>query len=163
MDHTHAALYIGDGKVVEANASTGKVGERDVFKALSHKSHIVAIRPNYTEGQAEKVVAQARAYKGRRYDWFASMSDKRLGCVEVPFHALAKAAPEHEVPVTNLWGVKKFVFPGDYLQTLDSSVVAEAGIARSAGAMRLAKYSWAARELELEQISSAARQEADSK
>lgn len=148
LDHTHAAFYIGDGQVVEAAESTGKVGYRDVSEVLESKSHIVAIRPHYAEGEAEQAVRQARTYVGRRYDWLAQLDDKRLGCVEVPYHALGKAAPGHDVPITNLWGVKKFIFPTDYLHTKNSTVVAESGVNRSCGAMRLAKYSWAAQELE---------------
>ncbi len=140
-EHTHAALYAGDGQVLEANSETGKVGYRESDLVFGNKSHLLAIRPNYNEGEAEAVVTQAESYVGRPYDWFASLSEKRLGCVEVPFHALNHAAPEHQVPVTNLLGVKKFIFPSDLTKTSDSEIVASAGIRRDAGAMRLARYS----------------------
>ncbi len=147
LDHTHAALYAGDGMVVEASASTNQVGLRDVDKALAKKAHIVAIRPRYKDDQAVQVVKQAKSYVGRQYDWLASLTDRRLGCVEVPFHSLAKVTIDHDVPVTNLWGIRKFVIPSDFLKTANSDVVAEAGVNRSADKMRLAKYSWAADRL----------------
>ena len=139
-EHTHAALYAGNGQVLEANSDTGKVGYREADLVLGGKSHILAVRPNYAEGKAEAVVAQAETYLERPYDWFASLSDKRLGCVEVPFHSLQQAAPEHAVPITNLLGLKKFIFPTDLTQTKDSEVVASAGVRRDAGGMRLARY-----------------------
>ena len=134
-EHTHAALYAGDGQVLEA-----KVGYRDADLVLGGKSHVLAVRPNYDQGKAEAVVSQAETYVGRPYDWYASLSEKRLGCVEVPFHALNHAAPEHQVPVTNLLGIKKFIFPTDLTKTSESEIVASAGVRRDAGGMRLARY-----------------------
>lgn len=144
--HSHVALYVGDGQLVEASAATGQVGSRDATAALAGKSHLMAIRPEYQDGNAQAVVAQAKNYIGRRYDWLASLSDKRLGCVELPYHSLQKAAPEHEVPVTNVMGLRKFIFPSDFVNTSQSTIVASAGVRRDASSMRLARYADIAQE-----------------
>lgn len=152
LDFTHAALYAGNDLVLEANTDTGKVGYREANSVLGDKSHIVAVRPNYQEGQAQKVVEQAASYLGRPYDWYLSLDDRRMGCVELPYHALRNAAPKHTVPISNLWGIAKYIFPSDFLYTEDSQVVASAGLARPASSMRMARYTWAAAGLGEESV-----------
>lgn len=144
LDFTHAAMYAGNGKIIEANTDTGQVGYRDTDSVLGQKAHVVAVRPHYKDGEAEKVVQQAKGYIGRPYDWFLSLGDKRLGCVELPFHAIKNGAPDHQVPISNLWGLTSYIFPSDFVLTSDSEVVASAGLARPASSMRMARYAWAA-------------------
>lgn len=138
--HGHVALYAGDGETVEAVASRDKVVRRNVSETVDGKSQLMAIRPRYQEGKADAVVDQADTYLGRDYDWLASLSDKRLGCVEVPYHSFNAVAPEHQVPVTKVYGLRDFIFPSDYVHTTESDVVASVGIRRDSSTMRKARY-----------------------
>ncbi len=144
MDFTHTSLYAGGGQILEANAETGKVGFRSCDSVLGGQTHAVAVRPHYQEGQAERVVEQAKSYVGSPYDWYLSLDDRRLGCVELPYHSIKNVTPEHQVPISGLWAGIEYIFPSDFLLTGDSEVVASTGIARPASKMRMTRYAWAA-------------------
>lgn len=140
LDFTHVLLYTGDGQMIEANSKKGRVQTGELRPSLLDHAQIAAVRPHYAPGEAQSVIDQAKTYLGRSYDWLASLSDKRLGCVEVPYHSLKVAAPGHQVPITKVWGLREFIFPSDYLNLTDSKVVASAGVARPMSEMPMARY-----------------------
>ena len=85
-DYSHTVLYLGDNRVMEA-ISEGVV-ERDLDVPLSEASLAVALRRRHmTDVTRKSVVAYARRFKGRPYDYVgaagAGLTHKRgqLACV----------------------------------------------------------------------------------
>ncbi len=93
-DYSHAILYIGDGKVIEA-IDQGVV-ERDLSLALAEATLAVALRRRFMNDAAQKLVVQmARKFLGRPYDYVgaagAGLAHNRgkAACASMPGPCLA--------------------------------------------------------------------------
>ena len=125
-DFTHGIVYQGGGKTIEARMKDG-VQEYSLEEVLLSKHHAIAIRPHYTEGQAEKVVDAARQEIGEKYDFKFGFNSPGYYCSELVDHSMAQGAPQVEFKHRKILG-KEVVFPADLLRTSQADVVAEAGI-----------------------------------
>ncbi len=87
----HAAVYVGDGRVVDAMGT----GVRDVPLAsfLGESHYVVAVRPKgMSADQARQAADYARAQVGKAYDFaFDFGSDARLACTELATRATNRA------------------------------------------------------------------------
>lgn len=67
----HAALYVGDGRVIDARMVHG-VKERALSSVLRNND-VVAVTPNVTERQRERAIDYARRTLGTRYSFATLM------------------------------------------------------------------------------------------
>ncbi len=127
-DFNHALLYTGDGKTLEARTITHGVAEGDLKEVLSHKHHVVAVRPRYepAEEQAKAVIDSARAMIGTPYDFKFSMADDSMYCSEMVYKAVKEGAPQVDFKKRPLI-TREVILPGDLLRTDKADVVAEVG------------------------------------
>jgi len=86
---THAALYEGDGKVLETLSTTG-VTRTELDDTLNDTAMIEIIRPPYkTPEDRDSVIAYSRSKLGEPYDYaFNTENDKELYCSEMIYWAL---------------------------------------------------------------------------
>lgn len=125
-DFTHGIVYQGDGRTIEARMKDG-VQEFSLEEVLLSKHHAIAIRPHYTEGQANAVIEAAREQIGQKYDFKFGFESPGYYCSELVDHSVAQGAPQVEFKHRKILG-KEVVFPADLLRTAQADVVAEAGI-----------------------------------
>ena len=99
----HAAVYVGDGTVVEATFEGVKRTRLDEF--FAHGDHATVLRgKDLSDVQRRAVARYASAQEGKPYDFdMAFDDDARLACTELAYHAL-KAGTGQEVVQQNWMG-----------------------------------------------------------
>ncbi|MCE1246994.1 MAG: hypothetical protein LWY06_10150 [Firmicutes bacterium] len=110
-DLTHAAIYEGDGKFLEATTGdpSGKgVIRTDLREYLDGRIMVEIIRPPYKSEEDKKAALDyARSQLGKPYDSaFNQETDKEQYCAELVQRALASMPNPIEVPITNFFGHK---------------------------------------------------------
>lgn len=121
-DWTHAALYVGNGRVVEATTKYGVIN-RSLEGAL--KTHELAIlRPRYANTQeVTSVVARAGELVGRPFDpLFLQGNQTEMFCSELVLEALSAQRSPQEIPVSRVSG-RDMVSPDDFLKSPQVDVV----------------------------------------
>lgn len=128
-DFTHGILYQGEGKALEAVMADG-VRSKDLKEILTGKNHAVALRPDYTEGQAEKAVEFAESQLGQSYDFKFKGGNSTWYCSELVHAAVSESAPQVDFQTRHIIG-KEIIVPNDLFYTDDAGVIGEVGQGRS--------------------------------
>ncbi|MDQ7826602.1 MAG: YiiX/YebB-like N1pC/P60 family cysteine hydrolase [Candidatus Eremiobacteraeota bacterium] len=108
-DYTHAAMYEGDGKFIEATTGdpSGKgVVRTDLREYLQGQLLIEVIRPPYkTPEDRQAAVDYLRSQLGKPYDSAFDLSeDKAHYCAEIVYRALQNIPNKIEAPLKNFMG-----------------------------------------------------------
>jgi hypothetical protein len=84
----HAAVYVGDGKVVEATFHG--VQEITLDEFFAHGDHVAVLSPkNVSDTQRESVARYAKLSIGKPYDFDVNFDDdRRVTCTELAYQAL---------------------------------------------------------------------------
>jgi uncharacterized protein YycO len=84
----HAAVYVGNGKIVEATFHG--VQTITVKEFFEHGDHVTVLRPKGTDAKDRQAIARvAKAQVGKEYDFdFDFMDPSRVSCTELAMHAL---------------------------------------------------------------------------
>ncbi|MDQ7822359.1 MAG: YiiX/YebB-like N1pC/P60 family cysteine hydrolase [Candidatus Eremiobacteraeota bacterium] len=126
-DYTHAAMYVGDGKFIEATTGdpSGKgVVENDLREYLEGRILVEIIRPPYkTPEDREAAVTYCRSQLGKPYDSdFSLKDDKSIYCAELVQRALQSVPNKIDTPLINVFG-KQAVAPDSFEGIKDAKVV----------------------------------------
>lgn len=99
----HAAVYVGNGKVVEATFSGVKTTSLKEF--FEHGDHAAVVRAkDLTDRERKAMVKFAKRQEGKPYDFDVDFNDaSRLTCTELAYQAL-KAVKGKEVAQQNWFG-----------------------------------------------------------
>lgn len=86
----HAAVYVGDGKIVEAVGGGVRVSALTAF--FEEGQHVKAVRPkDASPDQARRIARWAEAQVGKPYDFaFDFAGDERFACTELAAKALER-------------------------------------------------------------------------
>lgn len=99
----HAAVYVGNGKVVEATFAGVKTTSLKEF--FEHGDHAAVVRAKDLSEKEQKAMAKfAKRQEGKPYDFDVDFNDaSRLTCTELAYQAL-KAVKGKEVAEQNWFG-----------------------------------------------------------
>lgn len=120
---THAAIYEGDGKFLEAT-TPGGVQRTDLDGYLHGRMHVAVIRPPYrAPGDVDATLEYARAQLGKPYDNdFNTADDREMYCAEYVYKALKASPNPIEAPVRHVMA-KTVVSPDAFRKIPGSTVV----------------------------------------
>lgn len=121
-DYNHSALYIGNGRIIEAGPGRG-TAEKSLDGFL-HCNQAAVLRPRWrSDEQRDAALSYALAKVGTPYDpYFNHANDNELYCSELVYHALRQGAEPIDVPVHHVLGDEK-VGPDAFLHSPDIDVV----------------------------------------
>jgi hypothetical protein len=89
-DYKHAAMYIGNGRVVEAIGKGVSVSEFEDF--CSGKDKIAVLRPLFCTAETAKLAAiNAVAQMGKPYDYYFEIGESAFYCAELITWAYSNA------------------------------------------------------------------------
>jgi len=122
-NYTHAAMYEGDGKLIEAT-SDGGVKRSDLKEYLECLSLFEIIRPPYkTPQDREAALNYCRSQLGKKYDARLNLSDdKEHYCAELVYKALTSIPNKIEVPLKKFLG-KPVVSPSSFKEIKGAQVI----------------------------------------
>lgn len=120
---THAAIYEGDGKFLEAT-TPGGVQRTDLDGYLHGRMHVAVIRPPYrAPGDVDATLEYARAQLGKPYDNdFNTADDREMYCAEYVYKALKASPNPIEAPIRHVMA-KTVVSPDAFRKIPGSTVV----------------------------------------
>jgi len=126
-DYTHAAMYEGDGKFIEATTGdpSGKgVVRNDLKEYLQGNILVEIIRPPYkTPEDKEAALDYCRNQLGKPYDSdFSLKDDNSIYCAELVYRALDSCPNKIDVPLKKLLS-KEAVAPDSFEQVKGGQVV----------------------------------------
>jgi hypothetical protein len=124
---THAALYEGDGKILET-LSTDGVGRTELEDTLNDAALIEVLRPPYkTPEDRDAVISFSQSKMGMPYDYaFDTSNDKELYCSEMIYWALKSMPNPIEVKGNHFMG--HFIVGPQALESIpDSKIVFSTG------------------------------------
>gem|GEM_PF-820596 len=124
---THAALYEGDGKVLETLSNSG-VTRTELDDTLNDTALLEIIRPPYqTKEDRDSVIAYSQSKLGNSYDYaFNTDNDNELYCSEMLYWALKSMPHPMEVKGNNFMG--RYIVGPQALESIpDSKVVFSTG------------------------------------
>jgi len=124
---THAALYEGDGKILETLSSDG-VARTELEDTLNDAALIEVLRPPYkTPEDRDAVISYSRSKMGRSYDYgFNTNDDNELYCSEMIYWALKSMQNPIEVKGNHFMG-HYIVSPQAMESIPDSKVIFSTG------------------------------------
>lgn len=130
-DYTHAAIYEGDGKFLEAtsgNADGIGVKRNELREFLTGRQSVEIIRPPYkSEADATAALDHSRSQLGKPYDGDFDMKDgNAIYCAELVYNALQAMPNPIEAPTVKFAG-KEAVGPNAFKQIPGAQVVYSTG------------------------------------
>lgn len=115
---THAALYIGDGMVMDTFLQTG-VSPRSVTAYNDYYSHAGALRVNLPKEVKEAAVADAKALQGKPFYLLAPRgSDTLFYCTKVVWYAYHQQGYDLD-PDGAYWVVPDRILSSDLVERID--------------------------------------------
>jgi uncharacterized protein YycO len=131
-DFSHAAYYVGDNKLIEANCcepSGVGVTEKTLDEFLAYNQSIEVIRPDYkSEEDIKAGINYAYKQLGKPYDsYLNSKNDDEQYCSELVWRSLTAGPNPMDVPSMNYLGVAEVVVPNAFQQMDGASVVYSTG------------------------------------
>lgn len=75
--YTHAALYVGNGLLVDATAGAG-IAERSVWDYCQFRMLALRRVPGLSRVQADNIVIKARSHLGKSYSWLGVIASKLI-------------------------------------------------------------------------------------
>lgn len=75
--YTHAAIYVGNGMLVEAIVGAG-VAERSVWDYCQFRTLALRRVPALSRAQASNIVLAARSHLGQSYSWLGAIASKLI-------------------------------------------------------------------------------------
>lgn len=126
-DYTHAAMYEGDGKFIEATTGdpSGKgVVRNDLKEYLEGHILVEIIRPPYkTPEDREAALNYCREQLGKPYDSeFSLKDDNQIYCAELVYGALNSCPNKIETPLKKLFS-KEAVAPDSFEEVKGAQIV----------------------------------------
>lgn len=104
-DYTHAAMYVGGGKVYEA---TGKgVHAEELSEYFQGRQKVALVRPPYvTPADAQAAADYCVSQDGKQYDGMGDLSnDEEIACTELVYNALKSTPNPIDTRVHSVLGV----------------------------------------------------------
>lgn len=84
--YTHAALYIGNGMLIDSTAKVG-IAARPVWEYCKDRQLTVRRVPGLSDAETSQIVSKAKSHDGKAYSWFQLIASK--------FIPLTEPHPEH--------------------------------------------------------------------
>ncbi|MCE1246751.1 MAG: hypothetical protein LWY06_08915 [Firmicutes bacterium] len=130
-DYTHAAIYEGDGKFLEAtsgNADGIGVKRNELREFLTGRQSVEIIRPPYnSEADVKAALDHSRSQLGKPYDGDFNLQDgNAIYCAELVYNALKAMPNPIEAPTVSFMG-KEAVGPNAFKQIPGAEVVYSTG------------------------------------
>jgi len=120
-DFSHAATYVGDGKVID---SYDRPDRQDMATFFSKMTDIAVLRPRYTsEKQVDREIRYLEQQIGKEYDLRFKTDDvKEFYCSELTLRGLEASGVGAKVPGHSILG-HAFVLPDDFINSKDIDLV----------------------------------------
>jgi len=126
-NYTHAAIYEGDGKFLEAT-TPGGVQRTDLAEYLQGREQVAIIRPQYKSAADVKAALDyCRDQLGKPYDnGFNTKSNDEFYCAELVYKAMQAMPDKIDVPTRKFLG-KEVVAPDAFYAAPGAQVVYDDG------------------------------------
>lgn len=127
-DWTHAAIYMGRGKVAQATSDGEGFDAAGDLEDFLDSYHIAIYRPQYkTEKDKASVMKYMRDAQGRMYDSAYNTEDEsELYCSEAPYHAFRKMPHPINVELEKVLGLT-IASPGAFAHHPDFKFIWSSG------------------------------------
>lgn len=105
----HGAMYVGDGKVVEALGQG--VVQTNIIDFIMKKDYIALLTPLFADAvEMERAAIYARSLLGTPYDFGFEFGDKAFYCYEVIYRSYKEVIPDMPFkPKTDAFGIPVIV------------------------------------------------------